>query len=182
MWEAEMWLPAKEPASVPLLAPDAAGIAGPHGISVGLVQQNADPSYGVPNVRVVSHWVSETPLRTSNLRSPGKVANVWAVEAFTDELASSAGVDPVAFRLRATSDPRGLEVIRRAATMFGWVQRPSPNAAERSSKLAIGRGFAYVNYKHNEGYLALAMEVAVDRSSGEIRVRRVACAHGLLGW
>ena len=36
---------------------------------------------------------------------------------------------------------------------------------------------AYIHYKHNESFVAIAMEVAVDRSSGEIAVRRVCCAH-----
>ena len=40
-----------------------------------------------------------------------------------------------------------------------------------------GRGFAYVHYKNNETYVAMAMEAEVDRASGAIRVRRVACAH-----
>ena len=36
---------------------------------------------------------------------------------------------------------------------------------------------AYIHYKHNETYVAVAMEVEVERSSGEISVRRVCCAH-----
>ena len=34
-----------------------------------------------------------------------------------------------------------------------------------------------MHYKHNESYVAMAMEVDVDKASGAIRVRRVACAH-----
>ena len=40
-----------------------------------------------------------------------------------------------------------------------------------------GRGIAYVHYKHSETYVAMGMEVAVERASGRIRVERVACAH-----
>ena len=40
-----------------------------------------------------------------------------------------------------------------------------------------GRGIAYIHYKHNETYVAMGMEVAVERASGRIRVERVACAH-----
>jgi CO/xanthine dehydrogenase Mo-binding subunit len=40
-----------------------------------------------------------------------------------------------------------------------------------------GRGVAYVHYKHNETYVAMGMEVAVERASGRINVERVACAH-----
>ena len=40
-----------------------------------------------------------------------------------------------------------------------------------------GRSIAYIHYKHNETYVAMGMEVAVERASGRIRVERVACAH-----
>jgi CO/xanthine dehydrogenase Mo-binding subunit len=36
---------------------------------------------------------------------------------------------------------------------------------------------AFIHYKHNETFVALGMEVDVDRGSGEIRVKRVACVH-----
>ena len=40
-----------------------------------------------------------------------------------------------------------------------------------------GRGIAYVHYKQAENYVAMGMEVTVDRSTGIVRVLRVACAH-----
>ena len=36
---------------------------------------------------------------------------------------------------------------------------------------------AYVHYKHHEAYVAIGMEVAVERASGHIKVERVVCAH-----
>jgi CO/xanthine dehydrogenase Mo-binding subunit len=36
---------------------------------------------------------------------------------------------------------------------------------------------AYARYKQAENYVAIAMDVAVDSSTGAIAVRRVACAH-----
>jgi CO/xanthine dehydrogenase Mo-binding subunit len=175
-WRTEMWLPratANLP-NVPLLGPQAAGIAQPQGISTGLISQNGDPPYGVANVEVVVHWLKDAPLRPSNIRAPGKIANVFAVEAFTDELASAAGVDPLEFRLRQLKDARGAEVLRRAAALFGW----TPRAMQASRGFdGRGSGLAYSHYKHNETYIAMAMEVDVDRQSGAIRVRRVVCAH-----
>jgi CO/xanthine dehydrogenase Mo-binding subunit len=44
--------------------------------------------------------IKDTPLRPSNLRAPGKIGNVFAVESFADQLAATATVDPLEFRLR----------------------------------------------------------------------------------
>jgi nicotinate dehydrogenase subunit B len=176
-WETQMWLPANVQGSRPLLAVDDAGIAQPHGRGAGQISQNGDPPYAAPNVKVVVHWLKETPLRLSNLRAPGKIANVFAVESFTDELAAAAGIDPVEFRLRGITDSRAIDVIKRATEMIGWESRPSPNSRPQSGNVRVGRGMAYMRYKQVENYVAMAMEVAVDRSSGKINVSRITCAH-----
>ncbi|HEY6360248.1 MAG TPA: molybdopterin cofactor-binding domain-containing protein [Vicinamibacterales bacterium] len=176
-WETEMWVPASPPGARALLAADAAGLAQDHGQGAGAITQNGDPPYQAETVRVVAHWVKDTPLQLSNLRAPGKIANVFAVEALTDELAVAAGVDPVEFRLKRLTDPRAIEAITRTASAFGWRARTSPNPQARQGRLLVGRGFAYMRYKQNENYVAMAMEVAVDAGTGRILVRRVACAH-----
>src|SRR3989442_2078140 len=176
-WESQMWFPMNIQGSRPLVFVDAAGIMQPHGQGAGLMSQNGDPPYAAPNVRVVVHYMKTTPLRPSNLRAPGKIANVFAVESFTDELAAAAGLDPIEFRLRGMTDPRAIDVIKRAAEMIGWEGRPSPKRRTVNGNSLTGRGFAYVRYKQAENYVAIAMEVAVDRASGKITVRRVTGAH-----
>ena len=176
-WETEMWIPANTQGARPLLAADAAGIAQSHGQSSGLLSQNGDPPYAASNVRVVAHWLKQTPLRPSNLRAPGKIANVFAVESFTDEMAAAAKMDAVEYRLRGLSDPRAIEVLKRAAGMMGWRTRPSPNSQAARGSLLTGRGVAYARYKQSENYVAMAMEVTVDRASGKISVSRITCAH-----
>ena len=59
---------------------------------------------------------------------------------------------------------------------MNWQARPSP-INSKNAAVTHGRGFAYVHYKHSETYVAIAMEVAVERASGRIKVERVACAH-----
>jgi CO/xanthine dehydrogenase Mo-binding subunit len=177
-WETEMWLP-RATANlewIPLLSPLAAGLKQPAGQAVGLVMQNGDPSYAANAVRVHVHWLGAAPLRPSNIRAPGKVANCFAVESFTDELAAKAGADPIAFRLRDLANPRGREVIERLARLMRWTPRPSPGP-DPSKRVANGRGMAYIHYKHSETFVAIGMEVEVDRGSGAIRVQRVACVH-----
>jgi CO/xanthine dehydrogenase Mo-binding subunit len=176
-WETQMWLPAGIQGSRALLAADEAGITQQHGRGAGQISQNGDPPYAASNVKVVVHWLKETPLRLSNLRAPGKIANVFAVESFTDELAAAAGVDPVEFRLRGLTDARAIDVIKRATEMIGWESRPSPNSRPQQGNVRFGRGMAYVRYKQMENYVAMAMEVGVDRATGTISVRRITCAH-----
>ena len=172
-WRTEMWLPkatANLP-NVPLLGPEAAGIEQVPGISTGLISQNGAPSYTCPNAEVQVHWHKTSPLRPSNIRAPGKVANCFAVESMADELAVAAKRDAFEWRLANLTDPRGIEVLKRAAALIEWKPRASPSQAR------VGRGIAYVHYKNNETYVAMALEAEVDRSSGAIRVMRVGCAH-----
>ena len=176
-WDTQMWLPAQAPGTRALLAADAAGLAQDHGQGAGAITQNGDPPYQAEHARVLVHWVKETPLQLSNLRAPGKIANVFAVESFTDELAAAAGVDPIAFRIERLTDPRAIEVITRTAQSFGWRPRTSPNPSRGTGSVYTGRGLAYMRYKQAENYVAMAMEVAVDPATGRITVRRVVCAH-----
>ena len=177
-WETQAWLPlatANLP-NIPLLSVDAAGIQQTPGRSTGLIYQNIDPPYTMPNVNAVVHWIPDAPLRTSAIRAPGKIANTFAVESFVDEIAALARVDPVEFRLRRLINPRGVEVLRRTAARLGWQPRPSPRPVDARTAVLTGRGIAYVHYKHEETLVAMGMEVAVERATGRIRVTRVVCA------
>jgi len=176
-WETEMWVPNAAPGARALLSAEAANIPQEHGTGSGAITQNGDPPYAADNVRVVAHLIKGTPLQLSNLRAPGKIANVFAVEGFTDELAEAAGVDAVDFRLKRLSDPRAIDVITRVASAFKWDTRTSPNPRARQGNLLVGRGIAYMRYKQAENYVAIAMEVVVNPDNGNIQVRRVTCAH-----
>jgi nicotinate dehydrogenase subunit B len=177
-WRTEMWIPqtTKGLLNIPLLGPQAAGLDNIVGLNTGLISQNGDPPYAADHVEVIVHWLKETPLRPAPLRSPGKPANCFAVECFTDELAAAAGIDPIEFRLRGLKNPRGIELIKRVATMMKWQTRPSPGT-NTSAAAARGRGISYVHYKHAETLVAMGIEVAVERASGAIKIERVFCAH-----
>ena len=180
-WRTEMWLPqtTKGLSDIPLLGPAAAGLDDVRGLQPGAISQNTDPPYATDKVEVLAHWLKDAPLRPAPIRSPGKPANCFAVESFTDELASAAGLDPIEFRLRGLDDKRGVEAIKRAAALMNWQSRPSPGSGKNAGNGAAvmrGRGFAYVHYKHSESYVAMGIDVAVERASGRIKVERVACA------
>jgi nicotinate dehydrogenase subunit B len=134
-------------------------------LPAGGADRNAIPAaYDIPNVRVAKHFIVASPLRTSALRTLGGYANVFALESFMDELAAAAGVDPVEFRLRHAKDPRARAVIEATAARAGW-------------KSGAGNwGFAYARYKNVGCYCAVAAEIAIDRKTGQLTVKRAVSA------
>ncbi|MGH7105539.1 MAG: molybdopterin cofactor-binding domain-containing protein [Acetobacteraceae bacterium] len=130
--------------------------------------RNALPIYRIPNLRVDYRFVPTMPVRVSALRSLGAHLNVFAIESFMDELAREGQVDPIEFRLRHLDDRRADAVIRAAAERFGWA---------RHHRIAgQGKGFGFARYKDQAAYVAIAVEVSVDRNDGTPRLLRVVAA------
>jgi CO/xanthine dehydrogenase Mo-binding subunit len=177
-WETEAWLPENTPnlRSRPMLAFLAAGIPQPVGQSVAQVQGNAYPSYELPNMTATVHWLKSTPLRPSNLRAPGKPGNSYAVESFVDELAAAAGKDPLEFRLAHLKDEFGVRLLKSVADRMGWKSRPAPNRSNANGAFLLGRGIAYIWYKHMDNRMAMGLELTVERATGKIRVTRIVAA------
>lgn len=177
-WRSEFWIPKLTLITdgVPLVAASLAGLPRKDAQNPGNIFQNSAPGYAFPNVHAVCHRLETTPFRPSWIRTPGRMQNTYANEAFMDELAAAAGADPVEFRLRHLNDPRGAETLKAAARRAGWTPRPSPNKAAKSA-VATGRGVTYVKYENVRTYVACVAEVEVERSSGAVRVTRVVVAH-----
>ena len=122
-------------------------------------------------------WVQadETPLRTSYLRAPGDLGRCFASESFIDEIAADQKVDPVQFRMRYLGEnKRGADALMAAVKQVGWQERPSPAAASMGGK-AIGRGVAISN--RADTICGAVAEVEVDKSSGEVSVKRFVLSH-----
>jgi nicotinate dehydrogenase subunit B len=128
------------------------------------IHRNADPLYAFPRRRIVKHFVPHSPLRTSALRGLGSYANVFAIESFVDELAHAAGADPVVLRLRY------LEAERARAVVEAAVEAAGPRLEGR------GRGVAFAQYKNRQGYVAVVVDLTVNRDSGHIRLERAVVA------
>lgn len=129
--------------------------------------RNANPLYVIPNKKIQWHFLPDMPLRVSALRALGAYANVFALESSIDELALLAKTDPVEFRLKHLEDPRARSVVRLAADRFGWVKDMAP---------LHGKGFGFARYKNTAAYLALAVEVEIERETGRVRVTRAVAA------
>jgi nicotinate dehydrogenase subunit B len=151
--------------AVPIKAAKAVDVPQP----AGGADRNSIPLYAFPKHRVTKHHIVDSPLRTSALRTLGAYGNVFALESFMDEMALTAGADPVDFRLRHLQDPRGRAVIEAAAAKAGW----SANTGGDGSR---GRGIAFAKYKNLACYCAIVADVAIDRSTGVLSVVRMTAA------
>ncbi len=151
----------------------------------------ATPSdmYTIPHRRVTTSvvsmpLVSETALRTGNLRDPNGPQVTFASESFIDELAAAAKADPYDFRMKllnaGTTDDnafkraRSIAVLKAAAEAYGWERRPSPKRLD-SGNILTGRGMAYT-YR-SQTVVAQIAEVEVNRRTGHVWVKRLTCAH-----
>ena len=131
----------------------------------GAITQNGDPPYQAaqrPRARALA--CKDTPLQPSNLRAPGKIANVFAVESFTDELAAAAGADPLDFRLNELTDPRAIEVVE--------AHRAGIRLADAAVAQPAGRqGAALDRPRHGVHALQAERELRRDGDGGRRRSR-----------
>ncbi len=136
-----------------------------NGIDETSVEGAADSPYlkAVADHRVDLH-TPQVPVTVLWWRSVGHSHTAFAVESFVDELAHSAGKDPVAFRREICQhDPRRLRVVDLCAEKFGWGKPLPPGHAA---------GFAV--HESFRSLVAHAAEVSVE--DGAIRVHRVVTA------
>jgi nicotinate dehydrogenase subunit B len=177
-WESEAFIPRGAGGNVDLTAAELAGLPRENQLNPGGIINNLAVPYGFPAVKTTCHRLATTPFRPSWIRTPGRMQNTYANEAFFDELAAAAGADPIEYRLRylPREDTRGREVLERVARLSSWQARPSPQR-DISGEWVRGRGVSYVKYELNRTYVAGVAEVEVNRRSGEIRVTKFYCTH-----
>jgi len=120
-------------------------------------------TYGIPNLRI-DYCRSNVQVPTSYWRSVGPSGNCFMAESFIDELAHTAGRDPLEFRLAMLDGhPRMRHVLTKAAEMADWASGPPAGRA---------RGIGIVEDKG--GIIAQIAEVSV--TDGEIKIHKVWCA------
>jgi CO/xanthine dehydrogenase Mo-binding subunit len=127
--------------------------------------------YDIPHQRTQSAggWGSDPglhPFAVGPWRAPGVNTNTFARESHIDILASKLGRDPLEFRLSHLSDPRMRRVLLAASGQFGWKPAPAPS----------GRGVGLACATDVGTYVAAVAEVAVNKSTGNVEVKRVVCA------
>ena len=128
--------------------------------------------YDIPHSRTTSAggWSGGNPaglhpFAVGPWRAPSVNTNTFARESHIDTLARKLGVDPVEFRLRNLADKRMRNVLETAAKQFGW----------KTAKTPSGRGVGVACGMDTGSYVATMAEVAVDKTTGKVEVKRVLC-------
>ena len=124
------------------------------------------PLYDIPHQRGGFH-ASQSPLRQGSYRGLAATANHFARECHIDDLAHAVKHDPLAFRVQNLRDERLRNVLQAAAKQFGW---------KSSQQAPAGHGFGIAGGSEKGSYVASCAEVALDRSTGKVRVVRVVTA------
>ncbi|HEV2718910.1 MAG TPA: molybdopterin cofactor-binding domain-containing protein [Thermoanaerobaculia bacterium] len=138
----------------------------------GAGERSSEVLYDVPNVRLTSYISRSShvhPFATGPWRAPGAGMNVFARESQIDIMAAKAKIDPLAFRLKNATDARLRRVLTTAADAFGWKPGAGPTGQGRAIAASVDAG----------SYCAIAAEVAVDKKSGAIQVKRVVAAQDM---
>ncbi|UPY38713.1 molybdopterin cofactor-binding domain-containing protein [Sediminicoccus sp. KRV36] len=177
-WESEAFIPKGAGGNVDLTAAELSGMPRENQIHPGNIVHNLALPYSFPAIKTTCHRLDTTPFRPSWIRTPGRMQNTYANEAFLDECAAEAAADPVEYRLRLMpqDDPRGRTVLERVARLSNWQTRPSPQR-NLSGDVVRGRGVTYVKYELVRTYVAAVAEVEVNRRTGDIRVTKFYCTH-----
>jgi nicotinate dehydrogenase subunit B len=106
------------------------------------------------------------PLAVGPWRAPSVNTNTFARESQIDIMAAKLGLDPVEFRMNNLTNPRMRKVLEAATKQFGW----------QPGKLPSGRGVGVALGTDSGAFVATIAEVAVDKASGKVQVKRVVCA------
>jgi nicotinate dehydrogenase subunit B len=144
--------------------------------------RTAVPPYAYEHLRVAANDMAPL-LRASWLRGVSALPNSFAHESYIDELATAAGVDPVAYRLRHLKDERAAELVRATAAKAGWQAHTAPQQQAFEGDIARGQGFAYARYIHSKfpgfgaAWAAWVADVEVNRRTGEVHVSRIVVGH-----
>ncbi len=122
-------------------------------------------TYDIPHVRT-RLFSSPMPARHGTMRGTSFVQTCFAVESHTDVLAAALEIDPLEFRKKNLAVASFGPLLDAAAEMIGY---------ERALDDDHGIGFAICHHGGRQ-LGAVAAEVAVDRTSGVVRVERLAGA------
>ena len=168
----------------PLLALLLTGIVPATATAYEMGDRTSVPPYDIEHLRVTINDMAPI-LRASWLRGVSALPNSFAHESYIDELAITAGIDPLEFRLRYLSDPRAVELLKTTAEKAGWQAHTKARQTVDAENPDIlkGQGIAYARYIHSRfpgfgaAWAAWVADVEVNKNTGEVHVSRVVVGH-----
>jgi len=135
-----------------------------NGVDQTMVEGASTLPYQIPNLRVSAH-TAEVGVPTLWWRSVGSTHTGYATEVFLDQLADTAGIDPLDLRRKLlVKHPRHLAVLERAAEAAGWGE---PMEKGKARGLAVHSSF--------NSFVAHVVEVSAG-PDGMPKIERVVCA------
>jgi CO/xanthine dehydrogenase Mo-binding subunit len=132
-------------------------------ININSGNAGLDTPYDIKNKKVQTIG-ADGPLKPGSYRGLAATANHFARESFMDELAHTAGKDPLEFRLANLKDDRLIAVLKVATDKFGWTAE-RPKTPNRGIGLACGT--------EKGSYVAACADVSVDTTAKTITVHKV---------
>jgi nicotinate dehydrogenase subunit B len=136
--------------------------------------RGSDTIYDVPNEKITHHANDRGepgihPFATGAWRAPNNNTNTFAREVQIDIMAAAAGIDPYEFRMKNLKDEKMIACLKAVADKFGY--RPGKSPSGRGIGIAVGIDAG--------SWVAHMAEVQVDKSTGKVKVVRVACAQDM---
>jgi nicotinate dehydrogenase subunit B len=136
--------------------------------------RGSEATYDIPNIHV-THYSQKNgapPVHqfgTGAWRAPNNNTNTFAREVQIDIMAAAAGIDPLEFRRKNLKDVHILDCLKAVADKFGYVPGKTPS----------GRGIGVACGADAGAWVAHMVEVKVDKSTGKVRIVRIACAQDM---
>jgi nicotinate dehydrogenase subunit B len=136
---------------------------------------NGGGQYAIPNFRVTGKVVPAFGgiLKGSSMRGASQGETEFATEQLIDELAYSANMDPLAFRLQNMTDSRWIGPLQAAAAAANWQPRVA-NSVKQTGETVSGRGIGLGT--HSSGNAAAVAEIEVNTKTGKITVQHIYAA------
>jgi isoquinoline 1-oxidoreductase len=136
--------------------------------------RGADAIYDIPNTKFTHYGQKSggSPVHqfgTGAWRAPNNNTNTFAREVQIDIMAAAAGTDPLEFRRKNLKDEHILSCLKAVADKFGYVAGKAPS----------GRGIGIACGADAGAWVAHMAEVKVDKSTGKVKVVRIACAQDM---
>ncbi|MGD0582739.1 MAG: molybdopterin cofactor-binding domain-containing protein [Bacteroidales bacterium] len=136
--------------------------------------RGSEVTYNAPNT-IITHYDEKRngpdvhPFATGAWRAPNNNTNTFARESHIDIMASKAGIDPLEFRLKNLKDQHLIDCLKAVADKFGYVPGKTPG----------GRGIGIACGTDAGAWVAHMAEVKVDKSTGKVKVIRIAVAQDM---